>query len=478
MPGGFVSNWRGSHTGRRAVLLACAAACLAGLGGGCAALTNPVALGVPVRHVPPELLAQPRSGEQTIPLSLLRQPSPDAYRLAPGDVLGVVIDRFLGDPNQPLPVNAPTFFQNLPQYQRRYPPALGYPVPVQDDGTIDLPLAGAVRVAGLTLREAREAIRRLYIDKDLIKPEGTERIIVTLVQPRQYAVLVLRQEAINFATGPESVVTAPISKRGVGFELDLPAYENDVLHALARTGGLPGLDAYNEVIIQRDAFHDVHQRGALLGNLGCLPADRNPLPALGLGGEVIRIPLRLPPGQQPSIRLEDVVLRTGDVVFLEARDQEVFYTGGLLPPGFHVLPRDHDLDVVEAIALVRGPLINGAFGGSNLSGVLINPGFGNPSPTELTVLRRTPGGQQVPIFVDLVKALRDPRERILVKAGDVLILQEKPEEAVARWFTQAFFNFNVLWQPFRDRFITPVVDVAAPDRLPSRLGTVTITPGQ
>jgi hypothetical protein len=41
----------------------------------------------------------------------------------------------------------------------------------------------------------------------------------------------------------------------------------------------------------------------------------------------------------------------------------------------------------------------------------------------------------VPIRVDLRKALRDPRERILVQPGDMLILQEKPCEAVARYLT-------------------------------------------
>jgi len=34
-----------------------------------------------------------------------------------------------------------------------------------------------------------------------------------------------------------------------------------------------------------------------------------------------------------------LVLNTGDVVFLEARETELFYTGGLLPAGEYVLPR-------------------------------------------------------------------------------------------------------------------------------------------
>ena len=38
---------------------------------GCAAVTSPVAEGVPVRHLPAELLAKPKDVEHTIPLDLL-----------------------------------------------------------------------------------------------------------------------------------------------------------------------------------------------------------------------------------------------------------------------------------------------------------------------------------------------------------------------------------------------------------------------
>src|SRR5205085_4019210 len=151
-------------------------------------------------------------------------------------------------------------------------------------------------------------------------------------------------------------------------------------------------------------------------------------------------------------------LQTGDVVYLEPCE-EVFYTGGLLPPGEHILPRDRDLDVVEAVSRVRGPLFNGDFGGSNLAGNQVLPGIGNPSPTLLTVVRKVPNGGQVPIVVDLARALRDPAERIRVRCGDVLILQEKPEEALTRYVTQTFFNFDIFWEAFHSRHAIGVVDV-------------------
>jgi protein involved in polysaccharide export with SLBB domain len=436
---------------------------------GCAAVTNPVADGVRVRHLPPELLAPSRNCEETIPLTLLRQPAVQTYRLAPGDVLGVYIETILGDKTQPFPLNVapPVLFRD----QRRLPPAAGYPVTVQEDGTIALPSVPKLSVAGMSLDEARNAVRDLYLKKELIQAKN-DQVFVTLMQARQYQVLVFRQETGAFTVGPYGPIAS--SKRGTGNLIDLPAYENDVLHALALTGGLPGVDAYNEIIIQRAGFPDEREREAMLKQLEQTPAGALPMRAFGADGEVVRIPLRMPPGSRLPIRAEDIILRTGDVVLVEARDDRWYYAGGLLPPGKYELPRDRDLDVLQAVAEVRGPLFNGDFGGSNLSGDLVKPGLGNPSASLLVVLRRTPGCGQVPIRVDLRRALCDAHERILVQPGDVLILQEKPAEAMARYMSQTFLNFDIFWQVFRSSTATGVLDVAAPDRLPGRIGILNI----
>ncbi|HXG09749.1 MAG TPA: polysaccharide biosynthesis/export family protein [Gemmataceae bacterium] len=418
---------------------------------GCAALTNPTVDGVPVDQLPPELLGESREAKKPIPLTLLQQCPPDAYRLAPGDVLGIWIEGVLGEANVTIPVQSVPFA--AVRELRRVPPAAGYPIQVREDGTISLPFVEPIFVQGLTIAEAQETIRRAYLaPKQILKP-GRERILVSLLLPRQYRVVVMREESASSATGPEGFLS--VSKRGTGHDIDLPAYENDVLHALAQTGGLPGLDAYDEVIIYRAG--PPREPG--------LPAPATP------AGPVVRIPLRWYPDKPLPFQPHDVVLYDGDVVFLEARVNDVYFTGGLLPAGEHVLPRDVDLDVVEAISRVRGPLVNGAFAVSNLSGALLQPGIGNPTPSLLTVLRKVPGGGQVMIRVDLNKALRDPRERIRVLPGDVLILQETPGEALARYFSQTFFNFNLAWQVIHERFITGVIDIATPDRLPGRLTT-------
>ncbi len=131
---------------------------------GCAALTNPVADGVPVHLLPAQYLGRSREDDKPIPLNLLRQPPPDVYRLDAGDILGVYIETVLGDRNQAPPVRYAE--------QGNVTPALGYPVPVQEDGTLLLPYIKPVQVKGMSIKEAREAIAQAYQKPEqILKPD-------------------------------------------------------------------------------------------------------------------------------------------------------------------------------------------------------------------------------------------------------------------------------------------------------------------
>jgi protein involved in polysaccharide export with SLBB domain len=410
---------------------------------GCAAVANPLADGVPVRRLPAELFPTPKAELKTIPLAVLRQKPPDEYLLDAGDVLGVLAEGILGEKNVPPPVRLPEV-GNLP-------PALGYPLPVREDGTVPLPLAGPVNVKGLTLIQAQEKIQRAYREPKKLLPEG--RIpIVTLIRPRVYRVLVVRQDSPGGAAIPQTGIglgaflaqgvgsgTSATGSRGTGATIELPAYENDILTALTRTGGLPGYNAVNEVVIQRGAAKAV---GAAEF---CAPGSA------GAGVEVVRIPLRTRGGEPPPIKPDDILLKDGDIVFIEARDAQVFYTGGLLFPRQYLLPRDLDIRAVDAVALAGGPIINGLQTQNNLSGALVTSGLGSPSPSCLTVVRRTQHYGQVAIRVDLNRALRDLRENITIEPGDVLILQETVGESLTRYLTTVFrFNFLWTWANHRD----------------------------
>ncbi len=388
------------------------------LGGtGCANLQYGCDLpAVPAHRVPPEVLGRPRADMQQLSISRLRQESPEVYQLGAGDILGVYIPFVLGTEEEAPPVHFPE--------QGDQPPALGYPIPIREDGTLTLPLIPPVMVEGLSLAQATERVRNQYINSEILK-EGQEKIVVTLLRRRMYRVSVIREEG----GGKEGV-----TKRGTGETIDLPAYENDVLHALNETGGLPGLDAKNEIYILRGGFDDAEQRDAIIAQLqACRNPCDCPFPPPADPNTVI-IPIRFYPENLPQFKQEDIILKTGDIVYIPARDREKFYTGGILRGGEHLLPRDYDLDVLGAIAIAGGQV---GSGGTGLNGIGQGPaafGGGNQrgpiAPSNLIVLRKLPCGGQLPISVNVNRALVDPSHRILVQPEDTLVLRYRFEEEV------------------------------------------------
>lgn len=411
----------------RRVLLA--ALCL--WSSGCAAFTNPVADGIPVSRLPDEVFGRPRTELQPVPLNLLRQKDIESHVVDKGDVLAIVCEEILGKvkmgkdalgldivQQQPPPV------QFNPNPNALKPAFTGYPVPVQDDGTIMLPELPPLKVKGLTLVEVQKLIvKAITVDKKLVVP-GKERVLVDLIQPRQIQVLVVREDTQGGQIGGVGGVIGA-NRKGAGFTIKLDSGKNDLLRALNATGGPPGLDAKNEVIIRRGQYD---------------PAD----PAKGY----VRIPLRARPDEPITFTEQDIILNDGDTVYIEARDTEAFYTAGLLGSAQVPLPRDYDLRVIEAITQVRGPLINGSFNQNQFTPQAVNTGLGNPNASLVTVVRTLPNQQRIRIRVDLNQAFRDLRENILIQPGDILVMQEKPSEATARYFTQTF-RLNTTYELFR-----------------------------
>jgi protein involved in polysaccharide export with SLBB domain len=450
----------GGGPGRLAALTLLFAVCALN---GCAAISNPTVDGIPVRRLPPEVFGESRETMRPIQLTALRQKPPEAYLLGPGDVLGVYIEGVLGEKGQPPPVRIPE--------QSNLQPALGYPLPVRENGTVPLPLINPVKVEDLTLADAQAKIVEAYtVTKKILQP-GRDRIIITLIQPRKYNVLVLREDAGGTTFGTQGGFGPGVAggtgtffqetRKAAGFSLQLPAYENDLLNALTRSGGLPGPEAEEEVIIERGAYSgasDPGGRGGVPPNDpagGACSVEQTIRDVQGRGSQTLRIPLRLRPGQSLNVRPQDIVLQNGDVVLVRLRRGEYFYCGGLLPPRIFPLPRDRDLDILQAVALVGGPLVNGGVNANNLSGSLVQSGLGFASPSQLAIVRKTETCGQLTILVDLNRALRDPRERILVQAGDVLILQQTVNEGFGQWFTTNFrFDFTGFLVRQRDFIFT------------------------
>lgn len=157
--------------------------------------------------------------------------------------------------------------------------------------------------------------------------------------------------------------------------------------------------------------------------------------------EIIKIPVRLNPGESLDITEEDITLYDGDIVFIESRETDVYFIGGLLGGGQYQLPRDRDLHVIEAISLAQGQNSNrsGSQGMQSSGGVSALNRDITPSASRLIILRKVGCNQVATIEVDLYKALRYPHENITVQPEDMLILQYTPCEA-----TLAFFQRNLL----------------------------------
>ena len=413
---------------------------------GCAALTQPID-GVPANKLPADFFPEPKNDLIPVDISLLSIEPPRDYQLGPGDILGVYVDGILpySAPNsapEPPPVN-------FPGAQSALPPSIGYPIAVQDDGTLSLPLLEPISVEGLTLDQVRDAIRDAYIKEEILRPDKA-RPIVTIIRERTFNVVVIREDSAQAAdaNGGNSRDYA-----ASGTTVNLPAYKNDVLHALVETGGLPGLGAKNEVLILRASKADKRKREEFMRTFYAYreAAKLDPcacLPELPDDPTILRIPLRVKPGVVPVLDEEDVTLQNGDIVYIESREREVFYTGGLLGGGEFPLPRDYDLDVLGAMAMSgqlyqTGQMGGNRGGGGGLGGFGGLGGIQGVPPGIVYILRKTDCDGQIAIEVDLKEAYNNPSARPLIQPGDYVILQYKCEEELINYGLQTFFTFGI-----------------------------------
>jgi len=424
---------------------------------GCTSALSPMS-GIPVAHLPPELLGVRRSDDVPVPIVMLAIPPGQPYQLDEGDILGVYIESVLPFTSPtaipiPPPINFPSAASNLP-------PSIGFPIAVQADGMISLPLLDPFSVKGLTIEQARQKMKELYLKKDLLASKDTIPI-VSLIRERTYNVSVIRENVGSAGAGSDRAAR--------GQALKLPAYQNDLLHALTQTGGLPGFNEKNEVIIFKSSRIPTHLRAQVMAEImsghcsygtACGASACGTVGAMGnavtvrdvlqrpdsvySSPYVVKVPLRVPPGQIPEIRPEDIELIEGDIVYVQSRESELFYTGGLLPGGQFPVPRDYDLDVLGAMALAgMGVDRGGAGGGGGGGGGGLIGGIGGSKPTQLFVIRKLPSGRTFNIAVDLQLALNNSHENILVQPGDTLILRYKPHEELLNFGLGTFFTFGI-----------------------------------
>ena len=380
-----------------------------------------------------DAIPESRSTQVQIDHRLLGTPIDAEHTVTKGDVLGIYIADVLGDREELPHVAYPSFrTKNSP-----IEPFVGQPIKVESNGTIKLPYVSPIFVEGMSLPQVRDQISAQYVNKEGLVKEGRSNVFVSLITPRFHRIYVVRQDTRYNMPGLISTSEQEISRRWSGTTLYLEPKESSVLTALMRTGGLPGIDAKNELWVMKGVpKKDIHT--VCIPHLKKLDGE-SPMMIPKETSKMIRIPLMQQLGEEFPFTQEDVVLGDGDVVFLPRRDGDHFMTGGMLPSGRYPLPRDRDLDILEAIAISTGPQFGPGDG--------VRPpyyaggGKGILPPTDVVIIRRLATDRQIKIHVDLKKCLDDPSERVRIARGDLILLKFKKKEMVGN-IAMNLFNLN------------------------------------
>lgn len=393
---------------------------------------------IPARRLGPELRGRQRDALVPIDFRLLRQEKPAEHIISHGDTLGVYVRDEIDNSAEIALVHYPIG----PENSNIEGPAVGHPFKVTEDGTVVLPDVAPISISGMTVAQATEAVRAAYVDIEIVKADRNS-VSVSLVKPRTIEVMVLRED-----TGGGIPVWKPrdgqaISRRGSAEVVTLPAFENDVLHALTASGGLPGIDGFNEVWVLRGGglasqvtIENIRER------IESEPLTLEMVQTMAGAAPLLRIPLRVGPCEELEFGPQDVILEEGDILFIPSRETEYFLTGGLLQGGMYALPRDYDVDIFAAIAIANGNALGPA--GINAPATNFNIKPGAVIPPSRAIVVRTIGSQQIKIDVDLKRALDDPKERLVIQPRDLILLKYRPAEFMGNLgLNIVTFNFSI-----------------------------------
>ncbi|HEX8832612.1 MAG TPA: SLBB domain-containing protein, partial [Abditibacteriaceae bacterium] len=326
------------------------------------------------------------------------------YRLGPGDVISVTVLR-----HAEMSVDGAT---------------------VTTDGKVQLPVAGAVQVAGKTIAQAT-ALIRTRLKARLLRPEVT--VSVKQARPRQISVLgvvarpgiyeskagwrvsdaiatagglTARQElvggSLTHADGKSVALNiAKILSRTNDQKVNLALQAGDTLRFNART-----IQVRVAGQVQRPGFYDVPvgegavEAVSLAG--GALPRAALTKTTINRAdGKVIEVDLYsvLVLGKKES----NVPLKEGDLVLLPESSGRVTVTGAVQRPGYYNLDDGRNLRVGEAVALAGGTTERAAM-------------------TKAVVTKTD--GTLVPVDLFRVLVQNDPVANVTLATGDVLTVPD------------------------------------------------------
>jgi polysaccharide biosynthesis/export protein len=267
------------------------------------------------------------------------------------------------------------------------------PVRVAEDGSADIPLIGAVAVAGLEAEAAEQAIAAAAIARGIFqKPH----ITVTMKRQRSNRVTII----------------GAVKQPGVFL---LPRGSSSLLAALVAAGGLAE-DAGGEVEIRRTLTPaagpaagnpPLAQRGSAstaVQSSSSAPAPADPVTHLNLAKAATEGDARYP-------------VNDGDVVVVNKRAPKPFYVIGLVrKPGEYRMPPNQNIQLLDALALAGERTMQVA--------------------DTILVIRRIPDrAEPVLIEVSVREAKNNGAANLRLAPGDVVSVEETPATIVVRTFT-------------------------------------------
>ena len=254
-------------------------------------------------------------------------------------------------------------------------PELSKSVRVANDGTIDLPLIGKVKAAGLTTDELRDKVEKKYGETYLQDPHVSVFIREFHAQP--VAVIgAVDRPGLYHLTGPRTLIEMLSLAGGLAKRSSTPA--GNVLY-ITRKGGFGDLPmAEGMRLVAPDKLEINIQR---------LLYSRN---------DALNIPIH--PLDTISVSKADIVYVVGDVK----------------KPGGFVLENQEHMTVLQAVAMAEGLLSTAA-------------------KSSARIIRQSPDGAREEVPIDLGKVLSGKAEDVELASNDILFVPgSKAKSALKR----------------------------------------------
>ena len=321
--------------------------------------------------LPVEMRAPVTHGAPNMSLSRLSSMSAGTSKLAPGDLLNV------------------TVLSGLEEEPTAKPARVG------DDGSINVPLVGVVRVAGLDEQQAAELVRMAAIDRGIYRnPQVT---------------ISVDQRAVNYIT-----VLGAVSEPGTH---PVPKSSSNLLVAIAAAGGFTE-EAGTEVEVLRQPANFLAENASE----GDSPIRQVSYESTRVGKPSMqseRIDLAMLEGDSASSQV-DLYLGDQDVIMVHPSKKRVVHVSGLVrEPNQFEMPRDQDLHVLDAIAMAGGA--------------------SSPVADKVFVIRRLEEeGEPKVVQVSIAKAKVDGQENLRLAPGDMVSVERTLSTSVVDTLSHVF----------------------------------------